>query len=334
MYISYFQSETRPDRRPMQPVNRDPDAAVRVRIQALMGPNETKTAFAERTGVPATMLSRILPGSKTPIPITDKQLRKIASATGTHFDYLKTGRGPVRGQQAYTAPTDHEGERLKHYLEVNHLEWADLAQKIGVERSVAWSYQKTARFTLSVREKLQAAGLEGLDEAVFSGVVSEPAKRYGSLHPVVAVQSDTIQVPLLPLAARASFGYQTYLNRPEGEGEFLPVSPTLLYDSVPAERHVVVEVNGDSMEPTMRHGYRMLAYELVAGRYGRVGEVLMVDFRDELIIKRLAGLDFASGSMTLESDNGGKQLRIPFDEIRKVWHVYTWYVNSWKDALL
>ena len=131
-------------------------------------------------------------------------------------------------------------------------------------------------------------------------------------------------LPILktPLYARAGMGYTAYFNRPPEEQEWDFVPENKLYPGVDPESHTIVTVNGDSMEPTLLAGWEMLAYKLPEGAFPRLDKIVMIDYKDELIIKRLTKVDWQDNFIVLQSDNGNQNFEIPMDEIRAIYHVY------------
>lgn len=167
-------------------------------------------------------------------------------------------------------------------------------------------------------------------------IVSGSGKRLAAIqgaevgHQVRPVQvgsstTELISILKTPLYARTGFGYSTYMNRPPNEQEWDYISPSKLYPGVPAEDHTIVTINGDSMEPMLQAGWEVLAYKKAKGTFPRLNKVVMLDFQDELIIKRLVNVDWVEHTITVQSDNGGAQMRIPMDSIREVYHVYDYY---------
>ncbi|MBD2753828.1 S24 family peptidase [Spirosoma validum] len=155
----------------------------------------------------------------------------------------------------------------------------------------------------------------------------EAPKRMSStdfLQKTVRIPERAELLPVLktPLYARAGMGYTAYFNRPPEEQEWDYVPENKLYPGVAAEDHTIVTINGDSMEPTLLAGWEMLAYKLPEGLYPRVEKIVMLDYKDELIIKRLAKVDWQNNTITIQSDNGRMKVEIPMDEIRQVYHVY------------
>lgn len=151
-------------------------------------------------------------------------------------------------------------------------------------------------------------------------------KGIGPLRPIRVLDSSGL-IPILktPLYARAGFGYTAYLNRPPEEQEWESIPANKLYPGVSPEDHTIVTVNGDSMEPRMEAGWEMLAYKLPEGQFPRIGKIVMLDYRDELIIKTLVDVDWQKHLITVQSYNNKELKEIRMDEIRRVFHVYDYH---------
>ncbi|MBD2702308.1 S24 family peptidase [Spirosoma sp. BT702] len=151
-----------------------------------------------------------------------------------------------------------------------------------------------------------------------------------NLRPIRIAQSfDLVPILKTPLYARAGFGYTAYLNRPPEEQEWESIPFDRLYPGIPPEDHTIVTINGDSMEPRLEAGWEMLAYKTANNEFPRIGKIVMLDYKDELIIKTLVEINIQKRTITVQSYNNKETREIPMDEIRRVFHVY----DHWKAFL-
>lgn len=318
---------------PEEPPVPDPYAPIRTRLLKLMQPGERRAQFAARIGVSAPMLSKILPGSTVPVAITENMLRSIAETGGFRLTYLRHGTGPEMGRDEPPSPTGTtEGQRLAEYLAMKNISWPELAERMGREPSTVWEYQNTAQFRPDRRAALiKALGYEA-EELVFGSskpVAEEIGPTYTAMRHVQIDPVQPVMMLRIPIRARAGFGYHAYFDSENSaDRHYVAVSPDRLFPGVKLEDHVIVEVNGDSMEPVLEHGFEVLAYRTYqngSGNLPALNRIVLVDFRDELTIKRLVGVDYITDTVTLRSENGGAEMRVLLSEIRTIWHVYDYY---------
>lgn len=298
--------------------------------------------FARLVEVDKTTLSRMLSGERR---MNDNHLRQIEIRTRARLEWLKSGREPAYHAANWSPENDptatiKEGAMLAGFMDRHGISWVALGKQMGVSKAASTQYQHTQGFHAAKKVAIMEAlkkltSDEGLTEAdVFatppnvavSVSATHPAPATGKILPVNVLERDAaVRLMRIPVRARAGFGYTAYFNAPVNEQEFMDVSSNKLYPGVKAEDHKIVEVNGDSMEPQLQSGFEMLAYKLPAGQFPKMNKIVMVDFHEELVVKRLVGIDWVDRTVTLRSDNGGTEMRIPMDEIRGIWHIYDYY---------
>ncbi len=157
--------------------------------------------------------------------------------------------------------------------------------------------------------------LEGKGDNTFtlSGNVS-------NVHPVEVENSDWIEVPFVPLHARASFA-ETYFDSNVNEVETIKIRkrPGIKY-----EKAKIFEVDGDSMEPTLVSGEQVLCEIIDPANWKFTTGVVVVAFGNMVVIKRIKDNELANGKLVLWSDNelGGKiTLSNETEEIRRMYKV-------------
>ncbi|MBN8826476.1 MULTISPECIES: S24 family peptidase [unclassified Spirosoma] len=297
-----------------------------------------QTNLAHDADIQPSMMSRLLAGHEA---FNRRYLLKIEKATGARLVWLEQGVEPIYYPEGKVPEREeaefHEGSLLRAYLDSKNIEYSEFARMLNKSKNTVQGYFKTEAFSKSNKSSILKA-LSATEADVFGGVPAypaparirqyvneEPAATYERLRPIRVDDTDMFNVLRIPIRARAGLGYHAYFNENQDELQYNRVPGGKIYPGVPPERHVIVEVNGDSMEPVMEHGYEMLAYELPHGHFPNYVKYIMVDFRDELTIKSLAAIDYIEGTLTLRSLNGGAEMRISMDEIRKAWHVYDYY---------
>lgn len=284
--------------------------------------------FAAMVGIGETTLSKLL-GDDARYRFNADHLQKIEAATSVRLEWLERGELPKYwpgGSNGVPSRSErHEGRILGDWMQREGITQAELARRMEKAKSTVSKYFQS--MTLDAENKAQILKVLGTDyDTVFGGseVVAERRMGY-RLRPVALASYTTVPVLRVPVSARAGFGYQAYFSDVATDQEYVPITEDRLYPGVKADLHVVVEVNGDSMEPILRPGFEVLAYKMRAGLFPKTGKIVMVDFRDELLIKKLSAVDYVAETIVLKSENGGEEMKIAMSEIRTVWHVYDYY---------
>ena len=299
--------------------------AVRARVAQTieLRADGVQRAFSEMTGIEESILSKLLrPNTKR--HFLEIHLRAIEQKTHTRLEWLLYGEEPMRwaiGQIPDRPPLRHEGQMLRAYLDRHGPSDTELGARLNKAKSTVSKYFDSASFESDTRQAILKA-LDATYEDVFGDGLTSSAK---SAVQRVRLGERSVSIVKIPLYARAGIGYVAFFSGPLTEREYVDVHPDKLYQGVKADNHAVVVVNGDSMEPELKAGYEMLAYELKNGSLPSINKIVLVDFRDELTIKRLAAVDWVHHTITLRSDNGGAEMRLPMAEIRRIWHVYDYH---------
>jgi transcriptional regulator with XRE-family HTH domain len=125
----------------------------------------------------------------------------------------------------------------------------------------------------------------------------------------------------LEVGARATFA-ESFMN--DSNYDDLPLFPVVRMVGDPDEG-LVMDINGDSMEPTLRSGWKVLVEELPnsdAWKDARPG-IYIVIFKHHFVIKRIKHNTLSTtGKVLLESDNpeGGVE-EVIIDDIHGMWRV-------------
>lgn len=208
-------------------------------------------------------------------------------------------------------------------LKTQGTSYSEVANKIGASTSLVSEIRRGKTFLLPhfAQKFIEIFNinkewlLEGKGDNMFtlSGNVS-------NVHPVEVENSDWIEVPFVPLHARASFA-ETYFDSNVNEVETIKIRkrPGIKY-----EKAKIFEVDGDSMEPTLVSGEQVLCEIIDPANWKFTTGVVVVAFGNMVVIKRIKDNELANGKLVLWSDNelGGKiTLSNETEEIRRMYKV-------------
>ena len=208
-------------------------------------------------------------------------------------------------------------------LKTQGTSYSEVANKIGASTSLVSEIRRGKTFLLPhfAQKFIEIFNinkewlLEGKGDNMFtlSGNVS-------NVHPVKVENSDWIEVPFVPLHARASFA-ETYFDSNVNEVETIKIRkrPGIKY-----EKAKIFEVDGDSMEPTLVSGEQVLCEIIDPANWKFTTGVVVVAFGNMVVIKRIKDNELANGKLVLWSDNelGGKiTLSNETEEIRRMYKV-------------
>ena len=208
-------------------------------------------------------------------------------------------------------------------LKTQGTSYSEVANKIGASTSLVSEIRRGKTFLLPhfAQKFIEIFNinkewlLEGKGDNMFtlSGNVS-------NVHPVEVENSDWIEVPFVPLHARASFA-ETYFDSNVNEDETIKIRkrPGIKY-----EKAKIFEVDGDSMEPTLVSGEQVLCEIIDPANWKFTTGVVVVAFGNMVVIKRIKDNELANGKLVLWSDNelGGKiTLSNETEEIRRIYKV-------------
>lgn len=128
----------------------------------------------------------------------------------------------------------------------------------------------------------------------------------------------------VPVAARATFG-ENLTDDWEGDEDGFEEVP--IQNPTPELRRkgtLVIEVDGDSMEPTLMSGWSVACYKIPKSDFKYLpGGIYGIVFGNFFVIKRIKDNNILrDGTLTLHSDNErGGVLTVPADELRGIWKV-------------
>jgi transcriptional regulator with XRE-family HTH domain len=222
-------------------------------------------------------------------------------------------------------------QKLIEYRKKSGLSQSELGTLIGKSQQAIGHYEKGIREPsfrdvqlLSEALGCTPADLMGLETRL--RIASEPVSPAAD----VSATLRRIELPLVTVPNRPRFVELNLAEKNYGLTDTIPIlstDPTRQY-----EGQVVVEINGDNMEPRLCMGDRVRCLYvspdnwafLPAGVYG-------VAFSHYFVVKRVKNNELqARQFLTLHSDNlqTGGSLDVPREQIRHVWQVVE-IVNGW-----
>jgi phage repressor protein C with HTH and peptisase S24 domain len=147
----------------------------------------------------------------------------------------------------------------------------------------------------------------------------------------VGLLSDIQIVPLrrISMKARASFGY-AQLQRIRDTDIF----ETLLHRLPPGRPEedykdaVVFDVDGDSMEPSLRDGQQVIAWEILNGKWEYLhNTICVVAYQEEVTVKAILKNDLNhTDGLTLHATGGrGGEFIVERKDINSIWEVREFY---------
>lgn len=311
----------------MAPKTRIPEKQdeIRARIEHVKNTytENRQSILAAMAGIQPAELSKLLSGTK---PVSQTNLEKIESGLGIRLEWLERGEEPVRhpgGRAPKRAVPTKQGEILRAYVK-STIGTTELARRLGVSKSTVSGYY-TSKF-IENRQPILAA-LEATEEAVFGGDGED--KVYDNRGLVqknigfVSTFGEVVQLPFVPVTARAGFDYHRFWSESSPIIQTYPVLKTQLKENYDQKRAVVIEINGDNMEPNLLPGDKVTAYEVDPDDWPYVTGPVALSYKDEFVVKRIVRNDLMLlGHLQLTSDNpAGGSFPVPQAEIKTIWRL-------------
>lgn len=245
-------------------------------------------------------------------------------------DWLESGAGKMFNKEIYqkTDVTDRFLIALE-YLKMQGISYSEVANKIGASNSLVSEIRRgKTKLTPHYAQKfIEVFNINtewflygrGDTNDIFNSPIESNA------HFIDSTETEWIDVPFVPLHARASFA-ETFLDTNVRDIETIRTSkrPGINYRNAK-----IFEVDGDSMEPTLVSGEQVLCEIIDPNNWKFTTGVVVVAFGNMVVIKRIKDNDLINGKLVLWSDNelGGKiTLSEDTDPIRRIYKVkYTIY---------
>jgi phage repressor protein C with HTH and peptisase S24 domain len=223
----------------------------------------------------------------------------------------------------------HEGEALQNAAKLSKLGVHGLAEYLGVPRSTLYYNFRKSRLEEDLKEKTaRALGLSV--EQLYGGLYNNPAA--GALANSRMTGEDIRMrkalgdireeegLSVVPIMAQA--GYSKHYEDPVfvGELEHMRI-PNMPYKG---ERYRVFEVSGDSMEPTLKEHFHVVAERVDHDYWNSTAQfyIHVVVTHDRIMVKRLFRKD-DNETFVMISDNEEfyPQFTMKKSEIKELWLV-------------
>lgn len=221
----------------------------------------------------------------------------------------------------------HEGEALQNAARMSKMGVHGLAIALNVPRSTLYYNFRKEKLDDSIR--IRAAKALGITtDQLFGGAYNNPAEHFtptrttgDELRMQKAMGSNyTPGLSVVPISAQA--GYSKHYLDPS----FTKDLETMNVPNMPyrGDRYRVFEVSGDSMEPTLKEGFHVVA-EFVDNDYWNSTAqfyIYVVVTEDRIMVKRLFRKEDGKSFVCI-SDNEEfyPQFLLPMEEIKELWLV-------------
>jgi phage repressor protein C with HTH and peptisase S24 domain len=209
---------------------------------------------------------------------------------------------------------DFENLDLRALRKKKNLRQDELAERLGVHRNTVVNYERDSKLIPDSKIALIKAIFS--DEAVGAGKANDLKKVIGN----AKINSDLfIELEYIPVKARAGFAELEQIVSSINQESFR----VLKIEGESLVGQVVIEIDGDSMEPIYTSGSRVRAKEVDAGDWIYLNSgVYAVVYSNFFVVKRVKNSP-ANGVLTLHSDNTetGGTTDVPLSEVRKIWKV-------------
>lgn len=218
------------------------------------------------------------------------------------------------------------GSMLKMLIKRTGLNQRQFGEKIGVTSQSVSEWVKGKSRPDSERLPIVAKALGVTVDELLSGEQfgQEPGQvltgNVSSVRPNIS--EFYVQVPFLSIKAQAGLPAMNYTDVTKWVEETYPVFLPVVAIT---EKHLVIEVQGDSMEPEIKSGALVLS-EAVAKddiKYESGGVYAIIYGNSRFVVKRIKTNELTtSGTLTLWSDNEKYgQIVVPGNEIHCMWKV-------------
>ena len=133
----------------------------------------------------------------------------------------------------------------------------------------------------------------------------------------------------LPFKARATFNYQLVQRHMNSD-----IFEEALFRLPPGKTEadyadaLVVDIEGDSMEPSLQNGQKVIAWPIPEGKWEHLhNTICMVNYDDTVTVKAILKNDlFTSDSLTLvATGGGGGSFTVGRSAIHSIWEVREFY---------
>ncbi|WP_428668042.1 XRE family transcriptional regulator [Runella sp.] len=227
------------------------------------------------------------------------------------------------------------GERLKHLRETLGFNQVEFAERIEMEQSYLSKLEKGHKGLGKrlLKDMISTFGFNGDwlmtgEGEMFLKNTGEIKQEMGDMTQIMGgprgvtayIPERLVKIPLIDINARAGF-VENLDNYQEFISDFIYIEPEwgVKYDNA-----ISVTLDGDSMEPTMQRGDKVLAFfqENAEWEYLNPG-VYAIVYRNSFVIKRIVKNTLQNtGQLELISDNNiHGPITVKIEDIKAIWKV-------------
>ena len=156
-------------------------------------------------------------------------------------------------------------------------------------------------------------------QMVQEGIGMYQSQSNGRIKPIIT-DGEFVELPFVSIPARATFA-------DIGDGVNVDMYETFLVYRRSGEdltNQIVIEIDGDSMEPYYISGSKVRAKKVPVDRWPYITSgVYAISVAGSFLVKRIKNNDYQSGYFLLHSDNEttGGSLKVKIEDIRSIWKV-------------
>jgi repressor LexA len=154
-------------------------------------------------------------------------------------------------------------------------------------------------------------------------------------HPVKALSEiKVIELPHVSFKARASLGYMQLQRFKDSDLKGAGIFDTVLFRLPPGKTEedyqdaLVFDIEGDSMEPSLRDGQQVIAWPIPEGKWEYLHNcICVVDYDDLVTVKAIFKNDLNNREgLTLHATGGrGGEFTVAREHIHSIWEVREFY---------
>jgi repressor LexA len=236
------------------------------------------------------------------------------------------------------------GVRLKMLRKSRKYTQLELADLLGLSVSAISKFE-TGNSALSFDTLNKVAALYKVStDYLLNGTITavdEKAQNISSYtprtdaHPVMALSEiKVIELPHVSFKARASLGYMQLQRFKDTDLKGAGIFDTVLFRLPPGKTEedykdaLVFDVEGDSMEPSLRDGQQVIAWPIPEGKWEYLHNcICVVDYDDLVTVKAIFKNELNNrDGLTLHATGGrGGEFTVERNNIHSIWEVREFY---------
>ncbi|MCP1384873.1 helix-turn-helix domain-containing protein [Runella salmonicolor] len=242
--------------------------------------------FADKVGLTQSQISHLLSGRE----ITDKMWQRILNSLGVkdvaiEEDYIK-----LKEEHELAKNMVHHGKMLDAYMKKYQLRTKDVAERLGVSSAMVSVYKTTEQFRPEIAEKITKLMVN-----------NDPIFESKYVYAELPTFSDT-ERHLSDLSKCDTYRLNQKVD----------------YD---LDGAVVVKIETDSMEPTIRKESELLAVLIPENKYKYHTGLTVIHYADMIAIGDVQSNDILDkGYITLNRGKGAV-LRVLKEDIQHLWYI-------------